>query len=267
MAIKYTYADKELFAQVLGKYPIVEDKRTDTFRIEKKRKAWEDITSEFNKSSTKPRTTTQLKRLWDKTKRSRKAELAEERRDEITATNGGPPRTPSLPQPMIDPLPQPIIDPLPQPMIDPLPQPMIGPLPEPMIDGFNSQISYEVDVKDESDEIDIEEMRDLQDQIKLEEPSTSSNNEDFHCRSQMKITPTNRRGIKRSAKMAATRNAPKKDYVAELAEARLLLIEKEEQQMSELHQIRMEEAHFRKEAARFQMLQEELKFNKLQQNE
>ncbi|KAK4885314.1 hypothetical protein RN001_001585 [Aquatica leii] len=47
------------------------------------------------------RSVTQLKRLWDKLKRSRKNILAEERR-ELMATGGGPPKPPASPQPEID---------------------------------------------------------------------------------------------------------------------------------------------------------------------
>ncbi|VEN50688.1 unnamed protein product [Callosobruchus maculatus] len=47
------------------------------------------------------RTTVQLKRLWDKIKRSRKEQLATERR-EMMATGGGPPRPTHAPEPAVD---------------------------------------------------------------------------------------------------------------------------------------------------------------------
>lgn len=49
-----------------------------------------------------------------------------------------------------------------------------------------------------------------------------------------------------------------------LTEARLQLIKKEEDQMEELHKVRMEEACYKREAARLQMLYEEMKLKKIQ---
>lgn len=48
MAVKYSTDDKETFIQILGNYPIIEDKRTDAYNIEKKKKAWQKITAEYN---------------------------------------------------------------------------------------------------------------------------------------------------------------------------------------------------------------------------
>lgn len=48
-----------------------------------------------------------------------------------------------------------------------------------------------------------------------------------------------------------------------LTEARLQLIKKEDQ-MEELHKVRMDEACYKREAARLQMLYEEMKLKKIQ---
>ncbi|KAK4882286.1 hypothetical protein RN001_005605 [Aquatica leii] len=69
--------------------------------LKKKRKAWESITSDFNKITTEKRSVCQLKRFCDKIKRKRKLELAEERCN-IISTGGGPSKTPPRPQPEID---------------------------------------------------------------------------------------------------------------------------------------------------------------------
>nr|CAI5830765.1 unnamed protein product [Callosobruchus analis]CAI5852792.1 unnamed protein product [Callosobruchus analis]CAI5863367.1 unnamed protein product [Callosobruchus analis] len=98
---KFTFADRELFLQMLANYPLIEDKRSDTYTIEKKKKAWDKITAEFNAAASETRTTIQLKRLWDKVKRSRKSQLAEERR-ELMATGGGPARPALAQNPSVD---------------------------------------------------------------------------------------------------------------------------------------------------------------------
>ncbi|KAK4887430.1 hypothetical protein RN001_003701 [Aquatica leii] len=53
------------------------------------------------------------------------------------------------------------------------------------------------------------------------------------------------------------------DCLNELKKARLQLIKKEETRMEELHMIRIEEAQYRREAAKFLMMQEEKKFNEM----
>ncbi|VEN39715.1 unnamed protein product [Callosobruchus maculatus] len=98
---KFAFADKELFLQILGNHPVVEDKRSNSYNIERKKKAWDNITAEFNVAAIETRTTVQLKRLWDKIKRSRKEQLATERR-EIMATGGGPARLTHAPDPAVD---------------------------------------------------------------------------------------------------------------------------------------------------------------------
>ncbi|XP_030758994.1 uncharacterized protein LOC115884528 [Sitophilus oryzae] len=81
--------------------------------------------------------------------------------------------------------------------------------------------------------------------------------------SMRKVSPVSSQGIKRLGK-TIPREEIKNKQITELTEARLALIKKEEQQMDELHKIRLEEAIYRKEAARLQMLQEELKLKQLQ---
>lgn len=52
MAVKYSASDKEQFIKMLINYPIIEDKRTDSYNIEKKKKAWDKITLEYNEVAT-----------------------------------------------------------------------------------------------------------------------------------------------------------------------------------------------------------------------
>ncbi|XP_060525307.1 myb/SANT-like DNA-binding domain-containing protein 3 [Cylas formicarius] len=89
MAVPYTREDKEVLVQIIKKYHIIEDKRTDASTIKKKNAAWASVTDDFNASrTTEKRTSVQLKRCWDKIKRKRKEELAEERRSRML-TGGG----------------------------------------------------------------------------------------------------------------------------------------------------------------------------------
>lgn len=52
MSAKYSSGDKDMFIQILSKYPIIEDKKSDTRHIEQKRIAWDKITVEFNAAAT-----------------------------------------------------------------------------------------------------------------------------------------------------------------------------------------------------------------------
>nr|CAI5854123.1 unnamed protein product [Callosobruchus analis] len=138
----------------------------------------------------KERTTIQLKRLWGKVKRSRKSQLAEERR-ELMATGGGPAR-PALAQ-------------------------------NPSVDLLVPHIAFEIDVGDDSDGI---QLNTVQGSSKKKYPAQGTELE-------------------------------------QLTAARLLLIEQERRHENELHELRMEEAFYRKEAARLAMLQEEKKLEQL----
>lgn len=60
------------------------------------------------------------------------------------------------------------------------------------------------------------------------------------------------------------REEVKNKQITELTEARQELIKKEAQQMDELHKIRLEEGIYKKDAAKLQMLHEEVKLQKLQ---
>nr|CAH7765097.1 unnamed protein product [Callosobruchus chinensis] len=76
---------KELFLQIVGNYPVVDDKKSDTYNIMRKKKAWDNITAEFN----------------DVASKTIKLQLPEERR-ELMATGGGPAKPAHSPNPAVD---------------------------------------------------------------------------------------------------------------------------------------------------------------------
>ncbi|CAH1114888.1 unnamed protein product [Psylliodes chrysocephalus] len=130
--------------------------------------------SETSLSDEGQRTIIQLKRLWDKLKRHRKGDLAEERRELMTTGGGSPP---------------------------PLPP------PQPEIDNLLPHLEFEINNKDDSDGI---------------------------------ILNGNAEGTKKYQQGAVNR-------------------EREKEHLEELHKVRLEEANYKKEAARLVMLQEKEK--------
>nr|CAI5854430.1 unnamed protein product [Callosobruchus analis] len=186
------------------------------------------------------RTTIQLKRLWDKVKRSRKSQLAEERR-ELMATGGGPAR-PALAQ-------------------------------NPSVDLLVPHIAFEIDVGDDSDGIQLNTVQ-AQSSLADEQPGPSTSTtidqvmsveEDMPSTSKLHTSVETPKSTKRVVRTGSS----KKKYPAQgteleqLTAARLLLIEQERRHENELHELRMEEAFYRKEAARLAMLQEEKKLEQL----
>ncbi|KAK4884203.1 hypothetical protein RN001_000474 [Aquatica leii] len=173
----------------------------------------ETLRLQYHTLQEEKRSVTQLKRLWDKLKRSRKNILAEERR-ELMATGGGPPKPPASPQPEID--------------------------------NLIPHLNYEINVEDDSDGINLKNNAQV---IQEATPGPSSASE---------VRPVT--GTQTPKKPTVYKQ---NDCLNELKKARLQLIKKEETQMEELHMIRIEEAQYRREAAKFLMMQEEKKFNEM----
>uniref|UniRef100_A0A0A9YS34 Regulatory protein zeste n=1 Tax=Lygus hesperus TaxID=30085 RepID=A0A0A9YS34_LYGHE len=74
---------------VMERRDIVENKKSDMMSLLEKKKAWAEITEEFNSSGDHPeRTTAQLKKLWENIKARRKMLLNDERQTR-SKTDGG----------------------------------------------------------------------------------------------------------------------------------------------------------------------------------
>lgn len=69
--------ERENLVNLVGKYrDIVENKKTSSSMIAKKKQIWERITSEYNQNpNVKKRLVKQLKKLWENTKAKRKTKL------------------------------------------------------------------------------------------------------------------------------------------------------------------------------------------------
>lgn len=84
----YTEVDKYSFLEILEDYiPIIENKKIDSTNIRMKNECWENIARKFNPlSQTGPRTTYQLKLLYDTIKKKVKKDKLEERVSETSRT-------------------------------------------------------------------------------------------------------------------------------------------------------------------------------------
>ncbi len=69
--------ERENLVNLVGKYQdIVENKKTSSNMIARKKQIWERITAEYNQNpNVKKRLTKQLKKLWENTKAKRKTKL------------------------------------------------------------------------------------------------------------------------------------------------------------------------------------------------
>ncbi|XP_055839905.1 uncharacterized protein LOC129907625 isoform X2 [Episyrphus balteatus] len=87
-------SDKTLLKQLIEeKIAIIEDKCVDTNTSKKKREAWQEILSSFNKCSSSVRDVAQIQCQWRNTKMQAKKRCSNYKR-ERGATGGGPPPAP-----------------------------------------------------------------------------------------------------------------------------------------------------------------------------
>ncbi|CAH0589033.1 unnamed protein product [Chrysodeixis includens] len=71
--LAFTSWERDLIVALVQERPIIEDKRIHAQNIELKRKAWNELTTEFNSHShVTPRNHIQLKRCWENIKTQRK---------------------------------------------------------------------------------------------------------------------------------------------------------------------------------------------------
>lgn len=82
----YVEEEKEILLDLVEIYKdIIENKRTDSVTIEKKRRIWAEITVKFNeKATTGLRTDEQLKSLYDNLKRKVRKDLLKDKKVEMT---------------------------------------------------------------------------------------------------------------------------------------------------------------------------------------
>lgn len=85
----YVEEEKEILLDLVEVYKdIIENKKTDSVTIEKKRRIWADITVKFNeKATTGVRTDEQLKSLYDNLKRKVRKDLLKDRRSDMSTTD------------------------------------------------------------------------------------------------------------------------------------------------------------------------------------
>ncbi|KAM7289278.1 uncharacterized protein ISCGN_029409 [Ixodes scapularis] len=83
--------EKFLLAELVPKYPVIENRCTNKSSTEARAKAWELLTIEYNSNhGVRARDSKQLKKCWDNLKTKWKKEVSSDNRDRI-ATGGGPP--------------------------------------------------------------------------------------------------------------------------------------------------------------------------------
>nr|CAI5858470.1 unnamed protein product [Callosobruchus analis] len=143
----------------------------------------------------------------------------------------------------------------------------------PSVDLLVPHIAFEIDVGDDSDGIQLNTVQ-AQSSLADEQPGPSTSTtidqvmsveEDMPSTSKLHTSVETPKSTKRVVRTGSS----KKKYPAQgteleqLTAARLLLIEQERRHENELHELRMEEAFYRKEAARLAMLQEEKKLEQL----
>ncbi|CAG9859506.1 unnamed protein product [Phyllotreta striolata] len=211
MAVEYTSDEQIAFLQIVAKYPIIEEKRTDANAIEKK-EAWANISIEFNAKSNVKRTITELKRHWERVKRDRKIVLANEWR-ELLATGDGE----AVPVPPME---------------------------------VEIEDHFEIDNIYDSDGIFMNQnLGEVAEVAETISPDSKNKGTDAASGSS---------GI--SSKRAKKRQLGPLEAITK---ARLELIEREKEQIVELHSLRMEEAQYRRDAAKLLLQQEQEKLRKL----
>nr|CAH7746588.1 unnamed protein product [Callosobruchus chinensis] len=85
-----TFDEKTKLISLIRKYyETVENKKTDAVSVLKKTEVWERIRTEFNALSSVPRTTDELKNIWENLKAETREKAAEERQSRMQ-TGGGP---------------------------------------------------------------------------------------------------------------------------------------------------------------------------------
>lgn len=79
----YSDEEKDLVTELVRKYKFsIENKKSDTVSLSRKMKAWDALTAEFNSAeNVRPRTVSQLRKLWDNLKQRWKKEKAKQIRD------------------------------------------------------------------------------------------------------------------------------------------------------------------------------------------
>jgi Myb/SANT-like DNA-binding protein len=75
-AKNYTDSERQHLRQLVQKYKsIVENKKTDAVSNDRKKKTWEQITTEFNAQGSSNRTTASLQRCWENLKSRTKSDV------------------------------------------------------------------------------------------------------------------------------------------------------------------------------------------------
>ncbi|VEN47078.1 unnamed protein product [Callosobruchus maculatus] len=259
---KCVLSDTELFIQILAKYNIVEDNKSESDHNEKK-EAWINATEEFNAEANEKRTMVELRQWWHETIKPSMSKLVKEEYDEMATDVAERPCS---------------------------------------SDSIRNNLVYDVDVKDDSDGIYYSTVEVTQKAPK-QEPGTSSislyttlptivkheNIKEEQQISVVKAEPLEQ--IVHSASMSSQyepspstskeqviaieeetpslleisrkRSSDKRKELLQLKLARLRLIQQETRHLEELHKIKLEEAHYQREAARLARLRQELKLKKL----
>nr|CAH7746590.1 unnamed protein product [Callosobruchus chinensis] len=79
-----TFDEKTKLISLIRKYyETVENKKTDAVSVLKKTEVWERIRTEFNALSSVPRTTDELKNIWENLKAETREKAAEERQSRM----------------------------------------------------------------------------------------------------------------------------------------------------------------------------------------